>query len=127
MVCGVATHKVESGRGPACPAQPLPSRQYRQLHLTFDSCIGRRIWPARLLKPGVTPSPTPSLPLYRIIIPGWIGGRMVKWLTEITLTEQESTNHYHYYDNRVLPSHVDEKKAHDEGESQPHRRRRIRK
>lgn len=53
----------------------------------------------------------------RIIIPGFIGGRMVKWLSEITVTEQESQNFYHFMDNRVLPSHVDEALAKEEGEA----------
>ncbi|XP_010544388.1 PREDICTED: nitrate reductase [NADH] 2 [Tarenaya hassleriana] len=43
----------------------------------------------------------------RVIIPGFIGGRMVKWLKRIIVTTQESDNYYHYKDNRVLPSHVD--------------------
>ncbi|KAI8463380.1 MAG: nitrate reductase [Monoraphidium minutum] len=51
----------------------------------------------------------------RIIIPGFIGGRMVKWLSEITVTEKESDNHYHFMDNRVLPPHVDEELANKEG------------
>ncbi|GBF87848.1 nitrate reductase [Raphidocelis subcapitata] len=51
----------------------------------------------------------------RMLIPGFIGGRMVKWLSEITLTEEESSNHYHYMDNRVLPPHVDEELAKKEG------------
>ncbi len=51
----------------------------------------------------------------RIIIPGFIGGRMVKWLEEITVTETESQNHYHFFDNRVLPSHVDQDLANKEG------------
>nr|QPB70507.1 NitA [Volvox powersii] len=51
----------------------------------------------------------------RIIIPGFIGGRMVKWLSEITVTEVESQNFYHFMDNRVLPSHVDEALAKEEG------------
>jgi len=51
----------------------------------------------------------------RIIIPGFIGGRMVKWLSEITVTEKESDNHYHFMDNRVLPPHVDEALATKEG------------
>jgi nitrate reductase (NAD(P)H) len=42
----------------------------------------------------------------RVIIPGYIGGRMVKWLKSITVTAEESTNFYHYFDNRVFPSHV---------------------
>ncbi|KAI5084299.1 hypothetical protein GOP47_0000468 [Adiantum capillus-veneris] len=51
----------------------------------------------------------------RIIIPGYIGGRMVKWLRRITVTSEESDNYYHYNDNRVLPSHVDADKANSEG------------
>ncbi|EHA8587600.1 putative sulfite oxidase [Cocos nucifera] len=43
----------------------------------------------------------------RVIIPGFIGGRMVKWLKRIIVTPQESDSYYHYRDNRVLPSHVD--------------------
>lgn len=50
-----------------------------------------------------------------MIIPGFIGGRMVKWLSEITVTNTESTNFYHYHDNRVLPPHVDEHLAKEEG------------
>lgn len=40
---------------------------------------------------------------------------MVKWLTEITVTSEESNNFYHYHDNRVLPPHVDEQIAKEEG------------
>ena len=39
----------------------------------------------------------------RVIIPGFIGGRMIKWLEEITVTRGESQSHYHFHDNRVLP------------------------
>ena len=50
-----------------------------------------------------------------MIIPGHIGGRMVKWLEEIEVSNEESDNHYHFNDNRVLPSHVTEALAKDEG------------
>lgn len=43
----------------------------------------------------------------RVLIPGFIGGRMVKWLKEIELAEQESDSFYHYNDNRVYPPHID--------------------
>ncbi|KAK9807828.1 hypothetical protein WJX72_010494 [[Myrmecia] bisecta] len=59
-------------------------------------------------------TPDHGYPL-RIIIPGFIGGRMVKWLEEISVTSQESDNFYHYHDNRVLPSHVDDVTAKAEG------------
>ena len=42
----------------------------------------------------------------RVIIPGQIGGRSVKWLTKITITKGPSENWYHLYDNRVLPTMV---------------------
>ncbi|KAL8167026.1 hypothetical protein V2J09_008525 [Rumex salicifolius] len=50
----------------------------------------------------------------RVIIPGFIGGRMVKWLKRIIVTTQESDNYYHFKDNRVLPSHVDAELANAE-------------
>ncbi|KAK4804617.1 hypothetical protein SAY86_004434 [Trapa natans] len=50
----------------------------------------------------------------RMIIPGCIGGRMVKWLKRIVVTTEESDNYYHYKDNRVLPSHVDAELANAE-------------
>lgn len=37
----------------------------------------------------------------RMLIPGWIGGRMVKWLSSVTVTGEESNNWYHYHDNKV--------------------------
>jgi DMSO/TMAO reductase YedYZ molybdopterin-dependent catalytic subunit len=54
-----------------------------------------------------------------LIIPGYIGGRMVKWLNKIVVTSQESGNYYHFHDNRVLPSHVDAETAKAEGTCQP--------
>ncbi|KAF8370001.1 hypothetical protein HHK36_031969 [Tetracentron sinense] len=51
----------------------------------------------------------------RLIIPGFIGGRMVKWLRRIIVSTQESDSYYHYNDNRVLPSHVDAELANAEG------------
>ncbi|KAL7473000.1 hypothetical protein ACHAXS_013379 [Conticribra weissflogii] len=42
----------------------------------------------------------------RLIIPGYIGGRMIKWMTDINVLEHETKNHYHYHDNRILPPHI---------------------
>ncbi|KAG6650192.1 nitrate reductase [NAD(P)H]-like [Carya illinoinensis] len=50
----------------------------------------------------------------RMIVPGFIGGRMVKWLKRIIVTTRESDSYYHYNDNRVLPSHVDAELANAE-------------
>ncbi|CAH1428905.1 unnamed protein product [Lactuca virosa] len=51
----------------------------------------------------------------RMIMPGCIGGRMMKWLKRIIVTTPELENYYHYKDNRVLPSHVDAELANSEG------------
>ena len=42
----------------------------------------------------------------RMVIPGYIGGRMIKWLTDINVLKHETKNHYHYHDNRILPPHM---------------------
>ncbi|CAN9120075.1 unnamed protein product [Alternaria sp. RS040] len=45
----------------------------------------------------------------RLMIPGYVGGRCVKWLKRIWISEKENDSHYHIWDNRVLPSFVTEK------------------
>ena len=42
----------------------------------------------------------------RVVVPSMIGGRSVKWLKRLILTEGPSENWYHIYDNRVLPTMV---------------------
>lgn len=42
----------------------------------------------------------------RVVIPGQIGGRSVKWLKKLIVTDSPSENWYHIYDNRVLPTMV---------------------
>ncbi|KAJ3039959.1 hypothetical protein HDV00_011625 [Rhizophlyctis rosea] len=46
--------------------------------------------------------PDHGFPL-RVMLPGYIGGRMVKWLNKITIVDTESSHVYHLTDNRVLP------------------------
>jgi nitrate reductase (NAD(P)H) len=45
----------------------------------------------------------------RLMIPGYVGGRCIKWLKRIWISEKENDSHYHIWDNRVLPSFVTEK------------------
>lgn len=47
----------------------------------------------------------------RLIIPGYIGGRMVKWLAAINVIDHETRNHYHYHDNRILPPQITAEEA----------------
>ena len=51
----------------------------------------------------------------RLVIPGYIGGRMIKWLCDISVTAEESNNFFHYNDNRVLPPPVSVERAGAEG------------
>ncbi|CAL1702986.1 unnamed protein product [Somion occarium] len=50
----------------------------------------------------------------RVIIPGQIGGRMVKWLNRIEVSEQESQHHLHFWDNKVLPMQLTPERARSE-------------
>lgn len=36
----------------------------------------------------------------RVIIPGYVGGRMIKWMTNIDLLATVSQDYYHFFDNR---------------------------
>lgn len=56
----------------------------------------------------------------RMIIPGGIGGRMVKWLANIEVLAAESDNFYHQHDNKVLPAGIDMDRANNEGDSLLH-------
>lgn len=51
----------------------------------------------------------------RVIIPGFIGGRMIKWLCKIEVTAAPSDNFYHFRDNRIMPPHVTSEVAEKEG------------
>ncbi|KAF4594893.1 Nitrate reductase [Ophiocordyceps camponoti-floridani] len=54
---------------------------------------------------GLALSPDHGKPV-RLIVPGQIGGRSVKWLKKIMVTAEPSDNWYHIYDNRVLPTSI---------------------
>jgi hypothetical protein len=65
-----------------------------------------------------TPSSGSQLPLTTLTLTVTLTltlTRMIKWLTEITVTAEESSNHFHYMDNRVLPEFVDAERATAEG------------
>ena len=42
----------------------------------------------------------------RLMIPGWVGGRCVKWLHKIWVTDKENDSYYHIWDNRVVPGFI---------------------
>ncbi|KAJ1309427.1 hypothetical protein OPQ81_006204 [Rhizoctonia solani] len=54
---------------------------------------------------GLPLTPDHGFPL-RVVIPGQIGGRSVKWLNRIEVSDQESQHHLHFFDNKVLPTQL---------------------
>lgn len=63
---------------------------------------------------GVELHPDHGFPL-RAIVPGFVGGRSVKWLQRVTVSATSSDNFYHFHDNRIMPPFVDAERATDEG------------
>jgi nitrate reductase (NAD(P)H) len=43
----------------------------------------------------------------RVLMPGMVGGRSVKWLSKMSVSDAESDSFYHWHDNKVLPPNVD--------------------
>jgi sulfite oxidase len=52
----------------------------------------------------------PLLPVHgfplRVIVPGYIGARSVKWLSEITVQEEPSSNYFQAHAYKIFPPHV---------------------
>ncbi|GJE85169.1 nitrate reductase [Phanerochaete sordida] len=61
---------------------------------------------------GLALEPDHGFPV-RLVVPGQIGGRMVKWLTRIEVAEAESSHYLHYWDNKVLPMQYTPEQARD--------------
>ncbi|KIP03550.1 hypothetical protein PHLGIDRAFT_496512 [Phlebiopsis gigantea 11061_1 CR5-6] len=45
----------------------------------------------------------------RCIIPGYVGGRQVKWVHKLWVANIPNMSHYHIWDNRVVPSFITSK------------------
>lgn len=58
--------------------------------------------------------PDHGFPL-RLIVPGWVGARMVKWLEKIEISDKPTDSYYHERDNKIFPSFVDHELADAEG------------
>ncbi|GAA98798.1 uncharacterized protein L969DRAFT_76523 [Mixia osmundae IAM 14324] len=62
---------------------------------------------------GLPLEPDHGYPL-RLVVPGQIGGRSVKWLKEIEISHEESQHYLHFFDNRLLPTEVSPDQARNE-------------
>ncbi|KAF8649084.1 hypothetical protein AX16_006031 [Volvariella volvacea WC 439] len=54
---------------------------------------------------GLPLEPDHGFPL-RLVVPGQIGGRSVKWLKRIEFSQNESQHYLHFHDSKVLPTTV---------------------
>lgn len=86
-------------------ADKLPNGYYgTSVKLNWCMDMNRGILVAHKMN-GEVLHPDHGKPL-RIVVPGQIGGRSVKWLKRIIVTADPSDNWYHIYDNRVLPTDI---------------------
>ena len=72
--------------------------------------ISKALMPGTLLAWEMNGEPLPLIhgaPL-RAIVPGYIAARSVKWLTQITVQEQPSRNHFQAHDYKTFPPDVTE-------------------
>lgn len=81
--------------------------------------LAKALRPEVLLAYGMNGEPLPLIhgaPL-RLVVPGFIGARSVKWLGEIVLQDEPSGNYFQSVAYRLFPPHVDETTAvEDQGE-----------
>ncbi|KAL5042073.1 hypothetical protein BDW71DRAFT_217264 [Aspergillus fruticulosus] len=91
-------------------AETLSEGKY-QTCLPLEYVMGKRH--DVLLAYEMNDSPLPpdhGYPL-RLVVPGYVGGRWVKWLEKIWVTERENDSHYHIWDNRVVPEFVTDRES----------------
>lgn len=75
--------------------------------------VGKAVQPEVLLAWAMNEQPLPrahGAPL-RVVVPGWIGARSVKWLTRITARTTPSDNYFQATAYRMLPADADPRRA----------------
>ncbi|CCX12219.1 Similar to Nitrate reductase [NADPH]; acc. no. P22945 [Pyronema omphalodes CBS 100304] len=86
-------------------ADELPNGNYgTSIKLSWAMTRERGIMLAHKMN-GLPLTPDHGRPI-RVVIPCQIGGRSVKWLKRLVITDKPSGNWYHKYDNRVLPTTI---------------------
>ncbi|KAK4979657.1 hypothetical protein LTR28_003387 [Elasticomyces elasticus] len=86
-----------------------PSEGKYQTSIPIDYCLDPTNDMMLAYEMNNTPLPPDHGFPVRLIIPGFVGGRCIKWLARIWITDHENDSYYHIWDNRVLPSFVTEK------------------
>lgn len=80
----------------------------KQVHFGSAIALGKAFSPDVILAYEMNDEPLApehGFPL-RVIVPGYIGARSVKWLREITLQERPSTNPYQARDYKLFPPEI---------------------
>ncbi|KAJ9115229.1 hypothetical protein QFC20_001096 [Naganishia adeliensis] len=86
-------------------ADQLPNGPYGTSHLLSWARNKTRGMLIAWAMNGQPLTPDHGYPL-RLVSPGNIGGRMVKWLTKIQVSHEESQHYLHFWDNKLLPTQV---------------------
>lgn len=86
-----------------------PSEGKYQTSLPLDYALDRGNDVLLAYEMNDTPLPADHGFPVRLMIPGFVGGRSVKWLARVWVTDHENDSYYHIWDNRVLPPFITEK------------------
>lgn len=113
---GVALADVLADAGPRQTAQHAAfcglddtERHGKRFHFGASIPLAKALSPEVLLATEMAGEPLPSVhgaPL-RVVVPGWIGARSVKWLHKIKLQSEPSENYFQSVAYRLFPADVD--------------------
>ena len=113
---GVALADVLAAAGPAAAAHHVAlagldqaERHGHRFRFGGSIPLDKARAPEVLLATAMNGAPLPAVhgaPL-RLVVPGWIGARSVKWLAAVTLQEEPSDNYFQRVAYRLFPAHVD--------------------